>query len=118
MKLNASEFIEQKNLIKWASYNPVLKKLLFSIPNGGSRNLLEAVNLKKTGVKSGVPDIFVALPNKKYHGMFIEMKRIGGRLTKTQSDFIKLLNEKGYYAVVCFGFLEAKREIEEYLKGI
>ena len=68
---------EQIKLFRWASFAtakyPCLT-LLHHIPNGGSRNQLEARNLKLQGVKSGVPDICLPVPRGKYHGLYIEMK--------------------------------------------
>lgn len=49
---------EQKKLFRWADFMkteyPELD-MMFHIPNGGSRNKLEAANLKKQGVRAGVP---------------------------------------------------------------
>lgn len=71
------ESVEQTNLFRWAAYEqgkyPELK-LMYHIPNGGSRNRLEAANLKKQGVKSGVPDICLPVARGAYHGLYIEMK--------------------------------------------
>jgi hypothetical protein len=51
---------EQKKLFRWVDFMkteyPELD-MMFHIPNGGSRNKLEAANLKKQGVRAGVPDI-------------------------------------------------------------
>lgn len=48
---------EQKKLFRWADFMkteyPELD-MMFHIPNGGSRNKLEAANLKKQGVRAGV----------------------------------------------------------------
>ena len=41
----------QVGCITWFRYQfPKLSKLLIAVPNGGSRNKIEAVNLKKQGV--------------------------------------------------------------------
>jgi hypothetical protein len=51
-----SEATEQERVINWARFYakdfPELD-LLHHIPNGGSRNQLEAANLKRQGVKAG-----------------------------------------------------------------
>ena len=110
----------QADLFTWAnlaagSY-PELK-LLHHIPNGGSRNAIEAANLKKQGTKSGVPDLCLPVARSIYHGLYIELKAEGGRLQDTQKTWISELNKQNYKAVVCFGFDEAKTIIENYLKG-
>ena len=72
-----SEATEQEKLISWTQYQyneyPELK-LIFHIPNGGSRNTLEAANLKRQGVKAGVPDLCLPVARQNYHGLYIEMK--------------------------------------------
>lgn len=108
---------EQENLFKWAKYYPAINKLMFAIPNGGSRHKLEAFNLKKQGIKAGVSDIFLAKSCGKYHGLFIEMKRKkGGKLTKEQKIFIDLMRQEGFQAEVAKGADEAIKIITEYLK--
>ena len=51
-----SEATEQETVIQWCEWqqasHPELK-LIHHIPNGGSRNTLEAANLKRQGGKSG-----------------------------------------------------------------
>lgn len=41
------------------AYNnyPQIRGLLFSVPNGGTRNMIEAVKLKATGLTLGIPDM-------------------------------------------------------------
>lgn len=59
-KLLPTESEEQVTLFSWARMKeekyPELR-LLYHIPNGGSRNQIEAKHLKAQGVKSGVPDL-------------------------------------------------------------
>lgn len=112
---------EQRLLFEWAAWqsnaHPELR-LMFHIPNGGSRNPIEGRHLKEQGVKPGVPDIFLPVARHGAHGLFIEMKRSeGGLLSRFQSAMIELLMLNGYRCAVCHGYEEAKRVIEEYLKG-
>lgn len=116
----AKEASEQTNLIAWANLQaktmPELARL-FAVPNGGSRHMLEAVSLKRQGVKKGVPDLCLPVPRHGRHGLYIEMKRIsGGIVSKEQKDWIAYLNSQGYVAVVCKGFEEARQAILDYLK--
>lgn len=115
-----TEAQEQTTLFQWAALMthrwPELR-LLHHIPNGGSRNAIEAVRLKAQGVKPGVPDIFLPCARGSWHGLYIEMKRRkGGKVSDEQKEMIRLLIEQGYKAVVCYGWEEAKNVIVEYMK--
>lgn len=113
-----SEATEQERLISWASWQqnrfPELK-LLFHIPNGGSRNTLEAANLKRQGVKAGVPDLFLPVAKGTYHGLFIEMKWGKNTVTDKQDEWLHDLTVQGYKAAVCYGADEAIEIITNYL---
>lgn len=116
-----SEAEEQRILFQWIEYSkgvhPELK-YCYHIPNGGSRNRIEAHNLKLEGVKAGVPDICLPVPCGDYHGLYIELKRTkGGAVSDAQKEWIEMLNGRGYLAVVAKGATEAIKVITEYLKG-
>lgn len=116
-----SEGAEQAALIEWAHRAsgrcPELR-LLFHIPNGGSRGKVEAARFKAEGVKAGVPDLFLPVARGGYHGLFIEMKRKkGGRVSEAQKGWITALNKQGFYAVVCYGCEDAAKTIKIYLMG-
>lgn len=115
------EAVEQQHLFEWAAMQarkyPQLQ-WMYAVPNGGSRNAIEAVNLKRQGVKRGVPDICLPYPAGPYHGLYIEMKRAdGGKKSEQQERYIAYLQSAGYRAVFCNGFNEAVDEIMGYLKG-
>ena len=112
---------EQTMIFKWAEYMslkyPALR-LMFHIPNGGARNLIEAANLKRQGVKPGVPDIFLPVARGGFNGLFIELKRTeGGRVSQAQADYIQKLRMQGYHAVVCKGYDSAVSVIQAYMEG-
>lgn len=87
--------------------------------NGGQRNLYEAMKFKRMGVAPGFPDVFVPLPTSKFHGFFIEMKRIkGGKVSDLQIEWLSFLRGKGYYAEVAHGAEEAKEKFRLYLLTI
>lgn len=60
--------------------------IFFAIPNGGSRNKLEAANLKMAGLLPGVPDLFLF---GNGHHQFVELKKHKGTLSAQQKDFIR-----------------------------
>lgn len=117
-----SEAQEQMWLFDWAEMAkgkfPELA-LMYHIPNGGSRNKLEAAHLQAQGVKSGVPDVCLPVARGGYHGLYIEMKRLrGGRVSENQETWLSMLREQGYKAVVCKGWEEAADLLKCYLLGI
>ena len=73
-----SEATEQETVIQWCGWHegkhPELK-LIYHVPNGGSRNTLEAANLKRQGVKAGVPDLCLPVPKNGFHGLISRLKR-------------------------------------------
>lgn len=92
--------------------------LLFAIPNGGSRHPAEAANLKRQGVKAGVPDMFLPVSRGTSHGLFIELKRRkGGRVSDEQRRWLNELERQGFAARVCKGADEAMKTMIEYLEG-
>lgn len=113
-----SEANEQEAVMVWAAHSlwkyPCLR-WLFHIPNGGTRNVAEAVHLKKLGVKPGVPDLFLPYPAGTYHGLWIEMKSTKGRPSALQKEWVDWLNANGYMAVICHGAGEAINALEVYL---
>lgn len=122
-----SEHGEQVLLFEWAKMNEVRVPalwLLFAVPNGAKlpyrgkgkrRYSPEAMRLKAEGLKPGVPDVCLAVPNGHYHGMYIEMKYGKNKPTQAQMMWLFELDKIGYYVRVCYGFQEAKEAIVKYL---
>lgn len=112
-----SEHIEQSMLVRWfrLQYKNVI---MYSVPNGGLRNIRTAVKLKEEGVVAGTPDLFVMRASNGFHGLYIEMKSKKGKLSDSQKIFIEKALAEGYQAKVCYGFDEAKAVIIEYLTSI
>ena len=106
----------QSACITWFDYQfPKLKNLLFHVPNGGNRNIREAARLKKQGVRSGVSDLILLVPNNEYHGLCIELKSYQGKLSINQSNWIELVRKNNYCAIVVNSFEAFKFVIENYL---
>lgn len=120
--LTPTEAQEQAWLFQWATAMQVLRwpelELMHHIPNGGSRNRIEAAKLKGQGVKPGVPDIFLPVARRGKHGLYIELKRkTGGKVSPDQQRMIQKLNQQGYKAIVCQGWQAAADAIENYMGG-
>jgi hypothetical protein len=90
-------------------------KLLFAVPNGGSRNKLEAANLKRQGVKSGVADVILLMPGSGYASLLIEFKTKTGRQSPEQLEFQRQAEKAGNKYVVVRSVVDAIMAISEYL---
>ena len=86
--MNKEDLLQQKCVI-WFKNNYQMhgKGLCFSVPNGGTRNIIEAKKLKATGTMPGVSDLIVVLDSKV---LFIELKTDIGK----QSDAQKIFENK------------------------
>lgn len=80
----------QQQIFNWYNNNYCLKNtvnrgMIFSIPNGGTRHIMEAMTLKATGLLKGASDLIVILPSKKL--IFVELKMPKGIQSIEQKDF-------------------------------
>lgn len=82
----------------------------------------------QNGGRRAWPDMFIAEPNKDYHGLFIELKKDGTRLLKRNGDYasdhikeqaevLAELIKKGYEGRFAVGYDEAIETIDNYLGG-
>lgn len=81
----------------------------------------QMAKLKKSGFKSGVSDLQIAVSAGGYHGLFIEMKDIGktySSVTTKQREHIALMNQMGYFATWAAGADEAIKIITEYMERL
>jgi hypothetical protein len=88
--------------------------IIFAIPNGGFRHYSTAIKLKAEGVLSGVPDLFIPIPNGLYCGLFIEMKVGYNKETKNQLEFIEKLTYHGYKVKTCKTLQEFQEVVDNY----
>lgn len=114
-----SEDQEQKNLMSWAWSMKVngerLADYLIHVPNGGSRNKIEAAKFKAMGLRAGVPDLLLVMPSTDHHGLWIELKSKKGKVQDNQKHVMEQFSSKGYLCKVCYGFKEARDAILDYL---
>jgi hypothetical protein len=106
----------QCQVIEWFKLQyPQHEGLFWANPNGGSRHPLEAANLKRQGVMSGVYDLTLAIPRGPYHGAYFEVKRKGGKLSENQKLFKGRLTAEHYYVAEFYSFEEGVEVINRYL---
>ena len=112
----------QSACVKWFRYKySEYKDLLFAIPNGiplSNQNVRTKIynKLKEEGLQPGVPDLFLAVGNSIYNGMFIEIKSKTDRLKKKQVDMIRALEQQNYKCVVVRSVDEFIEIVDEYLR--
>ena len=114
------ESAETSMVVRWALYHEQMwpeLAMLYHIPNEGKRTVRTGAQMKREGMKSGVPDLHLAWPMGKFHGLYIEMKRRAGETpTQNQADWLENLHNAGYCVCWCRGADEAVQALVNYLK--
>lgn len=119
--------IEHLKTPKYPSFD-----LCFAIPNGGERNKIVAAQLKSSGAKAGVWDIFLPVqnyiwsvfpqydsPTESRNGLWIEFKVKPNRLTMEQKEFQEKLAAKAKFEwFVAYTWVEAADKVLNYLGPI
>lgn len=91
-------------------------KLLYAVPNGGSRNTIEAANLKRQGVKSGVSDVILQIPRKGFSCLCLEFKTPKGRQSDEQKEYQRQAEQYGSRYIIVRSVSEAIEAVKWYLK--
>jgi hypothetical protein len=120
-----TEAQEQSAVIDWWSrYAPAHgldERLLIASANGAvlagdaKHRAIQMARLKRSGLRVGIPDLFLAVQNDLFAGLWIELKRIGGKATPEQVEMADTLRRQGYCAILAEGASEAIRAITAYL---
>lgn len=105
----------QQQFMAWLKLRyPIPYQVSFAVPNAAKRSLREGARFKREGVKAGVSDFIMLMPNEKHHALLIEFKSKTGKVTKEQKDFQQIVNFNGYKAVVCRSLEEAMEVVKDY----
>lgn len=116
-----TEYAHQCALFCWAANNlsrfPELR-WFHSIQNEEkSGSVLVGVRSKASGKRKGVSDTCLPVKRDCYSGLYIEMKKPGGKASAEQLDFGKFVKSQGYLFFVCDHWQKAASVIECYLEG-
>lgn len=115
----ASEYQECLAYYQWTQLHPKLKGLVIHIPNEGLRSWRMGKKLKAIGLCKGVPDYFIPIANRKFHGLFIEMKkRYEGKVTESQEEWASKLKVVEYFIGLAYGATEAIMMTQYYLNDM
>lgn len=114
-----TEHLEQAAIFHWARLNeeryPELA-LLFAVPNAGKRSIGAARYYLEEGLKAGIPDILLPIPEKPYIGLAIEMKVGRNKPTENQIWWLEHLQDYRWRTEVCYSADEAIAVIKDYLR--
>src|SRR5690606_2184821 len=115
-----SEAQIQAESVKWFTNNYCLnhhnpKLLCFSVPNEAIQKMAwkQISSFKAMGLKSGVSDVVVLMPNKV---LFVEFKSGKGVQTYKQRDFQQTVEALGFDYHICRSVEEFKIIIQQTLK--
>ena len=89
----------------------------FAIPNGGSRDVREARNLKRQGVQAGVPDLVIlSTAEHAPRGVALELKRADGSLRDVRPEqwaWLARFEAAGFVAVVGLGWRDSLKRLQQ-----
>jgi hypothetical protein len=107
--MNKEDLLQQKCVI-WFKNNYQMhgKGLIFAVPNGGTRNIIEAKKLKATGTMPGVSDLIVVLDSKV---LFIELKTDTGKQSDKQKEFQEIVTNLNHEYILIRNEEEFKNAI-------
>ena len=102
--------------VRWfAMQYPQYRGLLFAVPNGGSRNRIEAARMKAEGTVAGVGDLILLVPRGHFGALCIELKTETGRLSPAQKEWLKRAEMAGNKCVVVRDIERFIEKVDEYL---
>jgi len=107
----------QAEIYKWFHNNYCLtfhepRLVIYSVPNGGTRNKIEAMKLKATGLTAGVADLIVCLPFGRV--LFVELKTEIGTQSEAQKTFESKITKLGHDYFLIRSLEEFKNLIHNY----
>lgn len=107
-KVKISESKIQSGIVK---YIRLLypKSIVFSVPNGGKRNIITAANLKREGSLSGVSDLIWMHNGRVF---FLEVKTPKGSQSESQKDFEKEIKKQGHK----YQILTSTKDFDSFIK--
>lgn len=113
-----NEHQHQCAVIEWARLHrqrwPELN-YLYAIPNGAHTTDNNRARLVREGLIRGVSDLHLPIPRGCYHGLWIEMKILSGRVSEEQTAWLLAMKGYGHQVTVAYSWISAVQVIEEYL---
>jgi len=89
---------------------------LFAVPNGGNRNMLEALKMKREGIYPGISDLILLVSRKDCNTLCIEMKTERGKQSAEQKSWQEYAEKHGNKYIICRTLEQFIFEINNYLQ--
>ena len=111
----------QESVINYLRYSGYFA---IHVPNGGSRNVIEATNLKKQGVLAGVSDILIFdnvmdLPSMViFKGIAIELKVKGRKVSDAQKEFMSNAEKRGFLVFLAWNLTDLIDYFEKNIRRL
>ena len=103
---------ELKFQIKVCEMLNKLNYYYFAVPNGGNlKSVVNAMNLKRSGMKNGVSDLIVLRPGGRTY--FLELKTRDGSQRKEQKIFQAIVESLGFKYYLVKPDMDFMKMIEE-----
>jgi len=93
----------------WSALEENRRPIVFAIPNGGSRNKIEAMRMKAEGVLAGVHDLCIVRSFGRT--IWVEMKSSTGSLSKEQHDIHNDFGALGHISVIAYSAEDALKKL-------
>lgn len=112
-----SEHREQVTVVQWlraAEVETPEYALVYAVPNGSKRTPAMAAWMVAEGLKRGVPDLVWPVRRGRYSGLYVEMKKPGGRVSPEQIAWRDALKAQGYAVYVAVGSSPAIEVFQQF----
>lgn len=117
MALVASESQIQKAYFSWVRMKALQDpryEMIIKVPNETRGNFCWLRKMLAEGLAKGFPDILCLHPVEPFHGMALEFKKKGGKVSKEQERWLRKLSEAGWLAQVVYNVEMAISITESY----
>lgn len=113
---NKDEDWHQMMFVQWLRKNHSNKLIVFAVPNGGKRGIVEAQRMKLTGTTPGVSDLIIIFTDLSKRVCFAEMKKVKRSSTSDeQLEFLMKMDGAGHGTFIAKGVKDAIEKFNEYL---
>ena len=102
----------QSEIFQWF-WNSFPDYLIHAVPNGGHRNVVEALKLKSTGTVPGVADLIIHFPNGRC--VMVEVKNEKNTQSPAQKKIEAKIKAMGGNYILVRGLEDFKEQIKAFL---